>query len=689
VILATANGPVATMTSDSNGFYHFGSLIPGVYQVQAVASSEWVAQNATTQSVNLGSGSATVVNFRYQSRGAITGAVFHDLDGNGYQGMGESGVAGATVQIRQNGTVITSTVSGADGGYQVNSLAPGNYIVMFVPLADFVAVTPGTQAVLLATDGAANVSFGLQPVSTIAGVVYADRNGDGVRQGSESGLANATVSLFTAGPDGVFRTGDEVLVTSMTSAVDGSYSFVNQAVGAYTVQVTTPAGYASTSPREVVVNLAQFWTAVANFGNQVYNTIVATTFEDQNNNGVQDEDEEPLAGLPVFLEPATQSADVRATISATTNSAGLVTFYDVPAGDYLLRTAGPTSGYVGKRTLAQLTLAADGATGAQFGFQQIGTISGVIFTDGDGNGRRDPGEGGLGGVTVTLNPRAQGVVAGALATTVTAGDGSYRFRGLAAGDYQLLVTLPTGYVATGANTVDLTLSADGAEAAAALSVGLVATEQVSGRVFADFNKNGVQETSELGVSGAAVTLSGNGQPDRTAQSSVDGTFLLSGVASGVYQLTVLLPPNHTATTALTAAVTVDSSRAATARFGVRPNLPNATPVLAALADVAFLHGQSVTITVSASDADDTMLTFSASGLPAGLTIDPNLGLITGQLTDAAVGPYLVTVTVADPQGASAQQGFTLEVMTPTNAENRYYLPMIVVESRMEQAPDSK
>jgi hypothetical protein len=337
----------------------------------------------------------------------------------------------------------------------------------------------------------------------------------------------------------------------------------------------------------------------------------------------------------------------------------------LPAGDYELSTEAPATGYVGSRTLAQITLAPNGSAGERFGFQAIGTVAGTIFRDGDGNGRQGAGERGLGGVVVTLNSQETAAVAAPI-TAVTASDGSFTFSGLAAGNYQLVVTAPAGYGATAPATINFALSATGMDAALAVSVGFASVDQVSGRVFADLNKNGVQEPSELGVSGANLTLSGNGSTDRSVQSSVDGTFLLTGVPNGVYRATLALPPNHTATTALETTVTVDGVGAATVRFGVRPNLPNQAPVLAALNDIAFHLSQFVSIAVNGSDADDTVLSYSASGLPDGLAINPSSGLISGQLAVGAVGQYLITVTVTDPQGATAQRSFTLAVMTPTN-----------------------
>ena len=65
------------------------------------------------------------------------------------------------------------------------------------------------------------------------------------------------------------------------------------------------------------------------------------------------------------------------------------------------------------------------------------------------------------------------------------------------------------------------------------------------------------------------------------------------------------------------------------------------------------------------DPDGETLTFAATGLPAGLAIDPATGLISGTLpADASQGGpngdgiYPVTVTVTDPDGQTTQVTFT-------------------------------
>ena len=56
-------------------------------------------------------------------------------------------------------------------------------------------------------------------------------------------------------------------------------------------------------------------------------------------------------------------------------------------------------------------------------------------------------------------------------------------------------------------------------------------------------------------------------------------------------------------------------------------------------------GGAVTLNIEATDADDDPLTYSATGLPAGLSIATDTGVISGTLTTADT--YTVTVTVSD------------------------------------------
>jgi hypothetical protein len=82
---------------------------------------------------------------------------------------------------------------------------------------------------------------------------------------------------------------------------------------------------------------------------------------------------------------------------------------------------------------------------------------------------------------------------------------------------------------------------------------------------------------------------------------------------------------------------------------------NNPPVITNPGNQSTIVGQPASLQIAAFDPDGNTITFSATGLPAGLTIDPNSGLISG--TPTAVGTSTVVVSVTD-QRVSVSTTFT-------------------------------
>src|SRR6185503_14423776 len=74
---------------------------------------------------------------------------------------------------------------------------------------------------------------------------------------------------------------------------------------------------------------------------------------------------------------------------------------------------------------------------------------------------------------------------------------------------------------------------------------------------------------------------------------------------------------------------------------------NRAPVVTAPADQTSVEGAAVTLAIVATDPDGDPLTFSATGLPPGLSVNPMTGEISGTLAYTAAGAYTVTVSATD------------------------------------------
>jgi ELWxxDGT repeat protein len=89
-------------------------------------------------------------------------------------------------------------------------------------------------------------------------------------------------------------------------------------------------------------------------------------------------------------------------------------------------------------------------------------------------------------------------------------------------------------------------------------------------------------------------------------------------------------------------------------------IPDA-PLLATVGNQVVAEGSLLSFTLSGTDPDGEQLTFSASGLPGGATLDPTTGAFSWTPDNAQAGTYTVTFTVTDPTNRSATETITITV----------------------------
>lgn len=96
--------------------------------------------------------------------------------------------------------------------------------------------------------------------------------------------------------------------------------------------------------------------------------------------------------------------------------------------------------------------------------------------------------------------------------------------------------------------------------------------------------------------------------------------------------------------------------------GTNPDPDNNNPSIQFVADQTDQVGNNVNLQIDAQDSDGDTLSYSANGLPAGLSIDPGDGVISGTLTEADV--TTTRVAVSDGNGGTAEISFTWTVVIP-------------------------
>jgi VCBS repeat-containing protein len=221
---------------------------------------------------------------------------------------------------------------------------------------------------------------------------------------------------------------------------------------------------------------------------------------------------------------------------------------------------------------------------------------------------------------------------GAISGTVAAGDA-------AAGPYSVDVTATDG---TYGQSVQFTWNVT-----SAISLTNPGTQSNAEGDSVSLSLSASDATSGATLSFAAVGLPA-GLKINTTTGAITGTVAAGAAALGPYDVTVTAE---------------DGSTSLSQEFTWNISSP---VTLAVIPDQTSSEGDTVSLAVSGSDTTSgATLSYTATGLPAGLKINTSTGAITGTLAAgaAALGPYAVTVTAQDGS-ASATQSFTWNVNSP-------------------------
>ena len=490
-----------------------------------------------------------------------------------------------------DGVQVAETTTGPDGTYEFQDLPEGTYYIQvkkdpdytFSPIVDggnVVGPDGTTEPVTLSLgENIDTWNVGMYLPVSLGNKVFNDLNGNAIQDAGEPGLEGVTVMLIDESGE---------VISTQTTAVDGSYMFEGLDPGSYAVQFELPDTFTFTPPSNLNmdiinsgssltmpdytsdVNLDTGITVFKDLASGVIDmtydaaiyipvSVSGLCWHDLNADGVKDDGEPGMEGCTIVLH----NDDGEIVDTAITGETGTYLFDDLPPDGYYSSMMPPSPEYLlspdGNGSVFDPEMYMSSPVNLQSGDTGSGVNAGVylpvnvgdwVWNDSLPDGIQGSDEGAFGEpVTINLYDSSGTLVD----TTETDSSGSFSFVGVKPGDYEVEFLLGDGYhftiqdagsddtkdsdvdPSTGKTQITLISGQESHLAAGVTVLASVGPNQV----FNDINGNGLQDEGEPGEPGVVIHLiDDEGNRVATTTSDSNGYYEFDGLSPGNYSIQV-------------------------------------------------------------------------------------------------------------------------------------------------------
>ena len=475
------------------------------------------------------------------SYGKVHGYVYEDTDGDKQKNAGEHGVAGIIVILTDEDGQEYSTATDATGRYEFVKVVKGVATVTVTEngLPDNATLyeenNPATITVKVAKDsGVVDIGYVLpEPTGSLSGKVFEDADENGDFTDGELGAADIVVtisdkegesqSLITTDGtyhfDQVIQGHVDIVVSHLPTGADvtiGSLSF-SKSVIAGQDNIATDVGYLLPVPTGI---------------------LVGKVFEDADEDGSFTAGEIGAHGITISV------TDSEGNIKSVVSTDGTYRFVDVVEGDVDIAVTGlPADATV---TIGGLSFPASITAGEEnvaedVGYilpTPVGTLSGRVFEDVDGNDVYTAGEVGASGITITI------VDSDGTTQEIVSVNGTYQFDNVAEGSVDITVSaLPVNFVLVAGSALGFSATVEAGQNTVATDVAYVVpavTGSIYGTVYEDSDDNKVQNNNEIGAAGITITILDADNVLHTATTNDVGYYTIDNIAVGVAVVSLVI-----------------------------------------------------------------------------------------------------------------------------------------------------